>query len=119
MSRGRAMAAVAIAAALGAIPPAPEVFAPPVPLPEEPEGAPVAPGINPKTGLPYRGIPAHAERRADPVRMRYADGPQPDGIAKMLQERRRQQASARRTMRRANVAVVQAQALEEAAGAAE
>lgn len=80
------LAALVMAAALGVTPVPPDVvnLPPPYPVDEEP----AAPAINPKTGQPYRGIPAHAARKADPVRAHYADGPQPEPIRKMLKERR-------------------------------
>lgn len=79
-------AALVMAAALGVTPVPPDVvnLPPPYPVDEEP----AAPAINPKTGQPYRGIPAHAVRKADPVRAYYADGPQPEPIRAMLKRRR-------------------------------
>lgn len=91
MSRSRATAALAIAAALGVSGKLPQVVTlpPPYPMDDEPKADP-GPQINPKTGQPYRGIPAQARRSALPIRMRYANGVQPEPIRKMLQDRREQ-----------------------------
>lgn len=87
----RIPAAAVIAAMMGMPSQLPQVVTlpPPYPMDEEPKATP-GPQIDPKTGEPYRGIPAQARRSALPIRMRYAEGAQPEPIRKMLQDRREQ-----------------------------
>lgn len=89
VNRGAAMAVADLAAMGVAAPRLPELVGV---LPRrQGDDAPTtttAPAINPRTGKPYRGIPARAGRNRIPTR--YADGPQPEGVRVMLARRREQ-----------------------------